>query len=221
MDVGTYTLTVTTKADNNHNPITKTANITVNKIDSTLSVNDIVFDYNGKGSTTISYAGANGVTAKVANQPNAVVNVKDNTITVSNLNVGTYTLSVTTIADNNHNPVTKTATITVNKVSENTNTNTQTTTTNNDNTIKLTLKTVTVKKSAKKLVLKATLKINGKAKMGLKVIFKFNGKKYTAKTNKKGIAKVTIKKNILKKLKVGKKVKYQASYGKTTVKKNS
>lgn len=57
--------------------------------------------------------------------------------------------------------------------------------------------------------------------MGLKVIFKFNDKKYTAKTNKKGIAKVTIKKNILKKLKVGKKVKYQASYGKTTVKKNS
>ncbi len=84
--------------------------------------------------------------------------------------------------------------------------------------ITLTLKKVKVKKSAKKLVLQATLKINKKAKKGLKVIFKFNGKKYTAKTNKKGIAKVTIKKNVLKKLKVGKKIKIQASYGKTVKK---
>ena len=86
--------------------------------------------------------------------------------------------------------------------------------------VKLTLKKVKVKKSAKKLILKATLKINGKAKKGLKLIFKFNGKKYTAKTNKKGVAKVTIKKKILKKLKVGKKVKYQVSYGNKTVKKS-
>ena len=69
-----------------------------------------------------------------------------------------------------------------------------------------------------KLVLQATLKINKKAKKGLKVIFKFNGKKYTAKTNKKGVAKVTIKKKVLKKLKVGKKVKIQVSYGKTVKK---
>ncbi|MBQ8016990.1 MAG: hypothetical protein IJ258_02685 [Methanobrevibacter sp.] len=87
--------------------------------------------------------------------------------------------------------------------------------------VSLTLKTVKVKKSAKKLVLQATLKINKKAKKGLKVIFKFNGKKYTAKTNKKGVAKVTIKKKVLKKLKVGKKVKYQVSYGKKTVKKTA
>ena len=81
--------------------------------------------------------------------------------------------------------------------------------------ITLTLKKVKVKKSAKKLVLQATLKINGKkAKKGTKVIFKFNGKKYSAKINAKGVAKVTIKKKVLKKLKAGKKVKYQVSYGK-------
>ena len=85
-------------------------------------------------------------------------------------------------------------------------------------TVKLTLKKVKVKRSAKKLVLRATLKINGKAAKGMKIIFKFKGKKYTAKTNSKGVAKYTIKKKVLKKLKKGKKVKYQASYGKITKK---
>ena len=84
--------------------------------------------------------------------------------------------------------------------------------------IKLTLKKVKVRKSAKKLVLKATLKINGKKVKGKVIKFKFNKKTYKAKTNKKGVAKVTIKKKVLKKLKVGKKVKYQAKYGKVTKK---
>jgi len=88
--------------------------------------------------------------------------------------------------------------------------------------IKLTLKKVKVKKSAKKLVLKATLKINGKApKKGTKIKFTFKGKKYIGKTNKKGVAKVIIKKKVLKKLKVGKKVKYTAKYSTKTVKRTA
>lgn len=87
--------------------------------------------------------------------------------------------------------------------------------------ISLTLKKVSVKRSAKKLVLQSTLKINGKVAKGKKVSFKFNGKKYTAKTNKKGIAKVTVKKSVLKKLKKGKKIKYQVTYGKTTIKRTA
>ena len=50
-----------------------------------------------------------------------------------------------------------------------------------------------------------------------KITFKFNGKTYNAKTNKKGVAKVTIKSSVLKKLKVGKSVVYNASYKKTKV----
>ncbi len=83
----------------------------------------------------------------------------------------------------------------------------------------LKLKKVKVKKSAKKLVIKVTLnKVNGKYLKGKKITLKFKGKKYKAKTNKKGVAKFTIKKKVLKKLKVGKKVKYQATYLKDTVK---
>ena len=85
----------------------------------------------------------------------------------------------------------------------------------------LTLKKVTVKKSAKKLVLTATLKkVKGKFLKSKKITFKFNGKTFNAKTDKKGVAKVTIKSSVLKKLKVGKKVTYSATYIKDTVKKS-
>ena len=72
---------------------------------------------------------------------------------------------------------------------------------------------IKVKKSAKRLVIKASLiKINGKFLKGKKITFNFNGKKYSAKTNNKGIAKLTIKKKILKKLKVNKKYSLKITY---------
>lgn len=86
---------------------------------------------------------------------------------------------------------------------------------------KITLKSVTVKKSASKITLQATFKKGSSAIKGKLLIFKFNGKTYKAKTNSKGIAKVTIKSSVLKKLKVGKTVKYQVSYGKYTDKKTA
>ncbi len=75
-----------------------------------------------------------------------------------------------------------------------------------------TKKTVKVKKSAKKLVLKATLKKGKTAIKGKIIKFKVNGKTYKAKTNKKGIAKVTLKKKVIKKLKAGKKYTIKVSY---------
>ena len=84
----------------------------------------------------------------------------------------------------------------------------------------LALKNVAVKKSAKKLVLTATLKKGKSPIKGKVVAFKFSGKTYKAKTDAKGIAKATIKSAVLKKLKVGKKVTYQATYLKEVVKKS-
>ena len=65
-----------------------------------------------------------------------------------------------------------------------------------------------VKKSKKYTI---TVTLNKKVK-GKFVYVSFNGKVYKAKTNAKGIAKVTIKKSTLKKL-AGKKIKYQVISG--------
>ena len=86
--------------------------------------------------------------------------------------------------------------------------------------VKQNLKTskYTVKKSAKKLTVKATLKNGKKPVKGKKITLKINGKKISAKTNKYGVAKLTIKKNIIKKLKAGKKYTMQLTYLKNTIK---
>lgn len=77
-----------------------------------------------------------------------------------------------------------------------------------------------VKKSAKKLKIKVSLKkVDGKFLKGKTLKLKINGKTLKAKTNKKGVATFTIKKNILKKLKAGKKYTYKVTYNKDTVSK--
>ena len=81
-------------------------------------------------------------------------------------------------------------------------------------TIKNILKASNIsKKKAKKIKFSATLKNSkGKAIAGKKITFKFKGKTYSAKTNKKGIATIT-----LKNLKVG-KYSITSKYGACTVK---
>ena len=116
LGAGNYTLTVTTIADGNHNPVTATSKITVNKVDSTLTVDNIEFEYGSEGSGDVSFTGAGAVIANVINQPKAVVNVNGKKITVSGLAAATYALNVTTVPDENHTAVSQTAAITVNKV---------------------------------------------------------------------------------------------------------
>ena len=152
--------------------------IEIVKADSTLSVSAINYVYGGVGSTTVSFTGASGVEAEVVNQPKAVVKVSGNKITVSGLNPGTYTLKVTTIADANHNPVTKTVEITVNKA--------KTQLTASAKAFKTTDKTkayTVVLKDGKGRIIKNAL-----------VYLKVNGITYKATTNAKGVATFKIAK---------------------------
>lgn len=79
-------------------------------------------------------------------------------------------------------------------------------------------KTKTVKRWWKKFTLKATLKNGKKPLKGKKIIFTFKGKTYKAKTNSKGVAKVTIKRKVIRKLKRGKSYKVSITYLKDTIK---
>ena len=81
-------------------------------------------------------------------------------------------------------------------------------------TIKNILKASNIsKKKSKKIKFSATLKNSkGKVIVGKKITFKFKGKTYSAKTNKKGVAKIS-----LKNLKVG-KYAITSKYGACTVK---
>ena len=168
----------------------------------TVSVNNIYYGSSAVVVVTTNAAFSGNVNVKVDNA-DYVVNVVNGagSISVSALTAGTHSVVATFTATDDFTESIKTTSFKVN------------------NLISLVLKSVKVKKSAKKLTLQATLKINKKAVKGKKITFKFNGKTYKAKTNKKGVAKVTIKKSVLKKLKVGKKVTYSAKYSSKLVKK--
>ena len=176
----------------------------------TISVDDILEGDPAVVKITTNATFSGNVVVKIGNKEyNVTVVNGTGTLNVPNLAAGPYTATAIFAATGIFIYSEKTVSFTVAK---------KPVTPAKKTKIKLTLKKVKVKKSAKKLVLRATLKINGKAVKGKKITFKFKGKKYKAKTNKKGVAKVTIKKKVLKKLKVGKKVKYQATYGKVTKK---
>ena len=199
---GKYNITFEYSGDKNYPAFKKDANITVETNPSITASNAKVLYsagttykitvYKNKGIT------ANNVSVAIKQNNKAFKTIKTNSKGIASFKItqtpGTYKLKITSLGK------TVTKTLTVKHI--------------------VTLKTATVKKSAKKLILQATLaKVNKKYLKKKTVTFKFNGKKYKAKTNAKGVAKVTIKKSILKKLKVGKKITYQATYAKDTIKK--
>ena len=153
----------------------KEGTITIIKANSTLKVDDMAFDYDATGSTNVSFTNASGVNASVVGQPNAVVKVNGTNITVFGLNAGTYNLTVTTIVDDDHNPVTVNATITVNKLQTELSGNAITATYNVNSDLVVTLKDS-----------------NGNPVSGAKLIVDLNGAK-TYTTDSNGQVKVSTK----------------------------
>ena len=118
LPVGSYTLRITSTPDSNHNAVTKTTTITINKVDSKINFDKAIsFVYGKSGSATLTLTGCSIVREGVSvdGHPEAVINVKDNVVTVSNLSVGGYTLRITSVPDSNHNAVTNTIVVTVSK----------------------------------------------------------------------------------------------------------
>ena len=151
------------------------ATLTIIKANSTLTINDIVFDYGGTGSITVNYTNALGINASVIGQHQAVVDVVNNTIIVSGLNAGTYILSVTTVVGEDYNPVTQTANITVNKAKTVLTANAVTTVYNVNKYLTITLKDV-----------------YGNPLKDVEVGVNFNGVKYLT-TDKNGQIKIPTK----------------------------
>ena len=203
MTAGSHDVSVQYLGDGNYSAAKAQKTVTVDKIiPPKITAKDISVIYTAGTLYSVTVYGEGGVLAKnvevvfKVNGKNVAV-VKTNDKGIATYKVvqvpGTYKITVEALG------ITVTKKLTVKHV--------------------LKLQKVKVKRSAKKLVIKATLaKVNGKYLKGKKITLKFKNKKYTAKTNKKGVAKFTIKSKVLKKLKKGKKVTYKATYLKDTVK---
>jgi hypothetical protein len=160
--------------------VSQSIDLEIIKGNSTLTIGDITLDYNGVGSSKMAFTNALGVDAYVIGHKEATVKVTDNAITVSGLNVGTYTLSVTTVTDGNYNNVTKNATITVNKAKTG-----------------LTAKAITTTYNKNKYLVITLKDGNGKAISGVKISINLNGAK-TYTTDKNGQVKINVAKLVPK-----------------------
>ncbi|MBQ2653992.1 MAG: right-handed parallel beta-helix repeat-containing protein, partial [Methanobrevibacter sp.] len=118
-NAGTANVTFYFEGSNRYNGCEKNITVTVRKVDSSVVIsNDVEFDYLASGTTTLTLVGADSVSISVVGHDEAVIGYDDVTgvVTVSGLDVGSYTLKVTTTPDGNHNSVDATAAVTVNKI---------------------------------------------------------------------------------------------------------
>ena len=86
--------------------------ITITRADSKITLDNITLEYGEIRNVTVETVGAAKITASI-NGANVTV-LNNFTIQISDLGIGNYTLTVTTVPDYDHNPVTETAKITVN-----------------------------------------------------------------------------------------------------------
>ena len=119
LPAGKYTLEATTIVGPNYEWVSKTIDLTINKANSSIDIQDKEFAYAEEAvinAVTINSTGDVIATLTDENNTEIAVTVSGDDITLPKLNTGKYTLTVTTNPDENHNNVTKTATITINKV---------------------------------------------------------------------------------------------------------
>ena len=118
LSAGNYILNITSTPDKNHKSVTRSASITVNKVDSAVKLRDLSFDYLKSDTAYVTVYGGSilNENIKVVGHPEAVIDFKNDMITVSNLSAGSYTLRIVTTPDENHNSVVSDSGVTVNKI---------------------------------------------------------------------------------------------------------
>lgn len=185
-DYGICNLLVSFLGDNEYSASFAPGKVTVNKQEASLSAPNKSYYVNANKYLTATFKDINGKLIKnkkisfiisgktytAYTNSNGVAKVK------VNVNVAkTYTVTVKFAGDNVYSPLSKTLKLYVKKVPT-----------------KLIVKNKSYKKSKKIKKLTATLKTkSGKALAKKKLTFIVNDKKYTAKTNKKGVATVKVK----------------------------
>ena len=118
LPAGKYTLEATTIVGSNYEWVSKTIDLTINKANSSIDIQDKEFAYSAEAViNTVTENSTGDVIATLTDENNTeiAVTVSGDSITLPKLNIGKYTLTVTTNPDENHNNVTKTAIITINK----------------------------------------------------------------------------------------------------------
>ena len=118
LPAGKYTLEATTIVGSNYEWVSKTIDLTINKANSSLDIQDKEFTYAAEAViNAVCENSTEDVIATLTDENNTeiAVTVSGDNITLPKLNTGKYTLTVTTNPDENHTNITKTATITINK----------------------------------------------------------------------------------------------------------
>ena len=115
---GTYSLYVTSIADENHLAVTEKATITVKRLIAEIEFGSdkIVFDEGSSGSIIANVSNGGIAKAIIIAHTEAIINIKGYNITVSNLNAGNYTLSVTSKPNSGYSANIKSINVIVNPV---------------------------------------------------------------------------------------------------------
>ena len=208
---GIFNLLVSFLGDNEYSASFAPGKVTVNKQNASLSAPNKSYYVNANKYLTATFKDINGKLIKnkkisfIISGKTYTAYTNSNGVAKLKVNVKvakTYTVTVKFAGDNVCNPLSKTLKLYVKKVPT-----------------KLIVKNKSYKKSKKIKKLTATLKTkSGKAIAKKKLTFIVNGKKYTAKTNKKGVATVKVKVSKRKTYKFTVKFAGDSTYLKTSKK---
>ena len=208
---GIFNLLVSFLGDNEYSASFAPGKVTVNKQEASLRAPNKSYYVNANKYLTATFKDINGKLIK-NKKISFIINGKTYTSYTNSKGVATvkvkislantYTVTVKFAGDNVYRPISKSLKLYVKKVPT-----------------KLIMKNRSYKKSKKIKKLTATLKTkSGKAIAKKKLTFIVNGKKYTAKTNSKGVATVKVKVSKKKTYKFTVKFAGDSTYLKTTKK---